>query len=695
MPAPSTAPSPKSFRPDIQALRAIAVLAVLVYHLWPNRFPGGYIGVDVFFVISGFLITSHLLRTLERDGRLQFGKFWANRVRRLIPLASLVLAVTLAGALLWMPPSSWLTTIRGTVASVLYVENWNLAGDAVDYLARDHAVGPTQQYWSLSVEEQFYIAWPLLLALAVYLGGRVARWRQANARHVLAIPRSAIVGRSVLAAMVVVMVGSFVYSLVLTSTAPGLAYFSTLTRAWEFAAGALLVFAGRALQPLLDSRGLDGWQAGASWVGGLAIVGGVVLLPEGVAFPGVAALIPVVGAALFLLGGQSAVAMSPAGLGRLRPVTYLGDISYGVYLWHWPLIVLLPYAIGGPLTLAWKLVVIACSVGLASLTKVAVEDRFRFGKRWTSSTARGFAPGLVAMGLVLVIALIPFWKIQNNANNQAEVVIPGLAGPSPEPQNPGQTESPSAPPVVEGPLIPTLALRGEDRGVMYDCFDFGNTKLYRCDYGPTDAEVTIAITGDSHAAHLIPGLVAAAESQGWRVSTFVGMACDGGPSIYCAGGQEMFDVLTTEDFDIVLAGTFRISGTPLEFVRSYWTSLVDAGVNLVVVEDVPFNPETVFACVDASGGDVALATDCRITRAEAFEQFPDRATILATELSAPTVSLNDVLCDESECQSVLGNVLVYQDSPSSHLTGTISGALGPRWEVLLGDLLPGVGAGSQ
>lgn len=691
MPAPSTVPSSKSFRPDIQVLRAIAVLAVLAYHLWPNRFAGGYIGVDVFFVISGFLITSHLLRTLERDGRLQFGKFWANRVRRLIPLASLVLAVTLAGALVWMPPSSWLHTIRGALASVFYVQNWNLAGEAVDYLARDHAVGPTQQYWSLSVEEQFYIAWPILLALAVYLGGRVARLNGTRSRHIQAPSQRTIVGRSVLVAMVVVMVGSFVYSLVLTTAAPGLAYFSTFTRAWEFAAGALLVFAARALQPLIDAGKLQAWQAGASWVGGIAILVGILLLPQGIPFPGVAALIPVVGASLFMLGGQTTYVVTPAGLGRLRLATYLGDVSYGIYLWHWPLVVLLPYAIGGPLTRPWQLVVIALSIGMASVTKVLVEDRFRFGDRWTSSTWRGFVPGLVAMSLVLAVSVVPYWKIQNAAQNQAEVVIPGLTDPShtPPASSSPQPDATTTPPVVavEGPLIPALALRGEDRGNMYDCFDFGNTQLVRCDYGPADADVRIAITGDSHAAHLIPGLSAAAEEEGWRLSTFVGMNCDAGPFGPCAGGEEMFDILTSEGFDVVIGGTFRMSGTPVDPVRSYWSSLVDAGVNLVPFEDVPFNPTSVFACVDASGGDAARATSCTITRSEGLEQLPDRAALLAGELSLTTINMNDLFCDADHCQSVLGNVLVYQDSPSSHLTGTLSQALAPRWVETINGLL--------
>jgi peptidoglycan/LPS O-acetylase OafA/YrhL len=171
-----TAPaSAEGIRPEIQVLRAIAVMAVVLFHLWPDRLPGGYVGVDVFFVISGYLITAHLLRQVDRTGTISLREFWARRARRLLPAALLVLLATLVAVFVWAPQTLWSQFIRSIVASALYVGNWQLAVDAVDYLAADNEASPAQHYWSLSVEEQFYLVWPLLILLGILLASRVAR----------------------------------------------------------------------------------------------------------------------------------------------------------------------------------------------------------------------------------------------------------------------------------------------------------------------------------------------------------------------------------------------------------------------------------------------------------------------------------------------------------------------------------------
>ena len=167
-------------RPEIQALRAVAVLAVVVFHLWPGRLSGGYIGVDVFFVISGFLITSHLMREVERKDRVDLAQFWARRARRLLPAAYLVLFVTRdRRRCVWLPPAQWTQNFREIIGSTLYVENWVLAIDSVDYLAADGVPSAVQHYWTLSVEEQFYLVWPLLIVAALAL----ARRRRLGARE--------------------------------------------------------------------------------------------------------------------------------------------------------------------------------------------------------------------------------------------------------------------------------------------------------------------------------------------------------------------------------------------------------------------------------------------------------------------------------------------------------------------------------
>ena len=146
-----------SFRPEIQGLRAVAVGLVVFYHLWPLRFSGGFVGVDVFFVISGYLITSHIYREVERTGTISLLSFWARRIRRLLPASLLVLAVSALAVIAWVPSTLWATTARQVGASALYVQNWVLASDAVDYMAQGNEPTVAQHFWSLSLEEQFYV----------------------------------------------------------------------------------------------------------------------------------------------------------------------------------------------------------------------------------------------------------------------------------------------------------------------------------------------------------------------------------------------------------------------------------------------------------------------------------------------------------------------------------------------------------
>jgi peptidoglycan/LPS O-acetylase OafA/YrhL len=204
-------------RPEIQGLRAVAVLAVVLFHVWPDRFPGGYVGVDVFFVISGFLITSLLVREIARDGRLDFGAFYLKRMRRLLPMAALVLAATAVLVPLLLPASAWKDVSLEVVASALYVENWRLAIQAVDYLAAEDAPSPVQHYWSLSIEEQFYLFWPALLVATAWLA------------RVAGMPLK----RCLLLVLSLVVLASFATSVLLTGADPAHAYFATHVRGWE------------------------------------------------------------------------------------------------------------------------------------------------------------------------------------------------------------------------------------------------------------------------------------------------------------------------------------------------------------------------------------------------------------------------------------------------------------------------------
>ena len=382
-----------AFRTDIQALRAIAVLLVLAFHVWPTRITGGYVGVDVFFVISGYLITGHLLREVASTGRVDLPAFYARRARRLLPAASLTLVLVGLAAYLWMPAFTWKTVAADMAASTLYVENWALVRRSVDYLAQGQTPSPLQHFWSLAVEEQFYVGWPLLVA-----GVAATRMRRTGAKPAAlfgaALPYPP--GRAYALPMGMLCCLSFVTSLCYAHANPAAGYFMTHVRLFELGLGGLLgVWAARApsgsranikLGKLAAQNPVPRWQRTLCAAAGLAAIGASgCLYTTKTPFPGVAALVPVLGAAAVIVAGEGvgpgnmshAHALAPA---LAHPwLQYVGDISYSLYLAHWPVVVMYPFITGRAVDgmLADGVTVLALSWALAHACKRGWEDLFR------------------------------------------------------------------------------------------------------------------------------------------------------------------------------------------------------------------------------------------------------------------------------------------------------------------------------
>ena len=379
---PSSPAQRQKVREEIQALRAVAVLLVLVYHFWPGVSRGGYIGVDVFFVISGFLITAHLVRDIDRHGSVRPFRFWARRARRLLPASLLVLVITAVAVLIVVPRSLWQQFLVEVGASALYVQNWLLAFNSVDYLAASNVPSPVQHFWTLSVEEQFYIGLPLVM-LVVLL---VTRRRSSRARRI-----------GIIIALSLVSLASLAYGAFLTTADPGPAYFATTARAWEFAAGGIL-----ALVAVAPPAGRVALRAMVSWLG-LALIAYAGFVYTGATpFPGVAAIVPTVGTIMVIWAGMSRVWWAPTRIFGLRPVQYLGDISYSLYLWHWPLLILAGYAFTSGLNLPIKIAIVAAAVVLSALTKSFVEDPVR-QNRFLVTRAPRWTFGLTAAAMAVVL----------------------------------------------------------------------------------------------------------------------------------------------------------------------------------------------------------------------------------------------------------------------------------------------------
>ncbi|MBZ4487096.1 acyltransferase [Microbacterium sp. cx-55] len=665
-------------RTEIQALRALAVLGVLVYHLWPLRLTGGFIGVDVFFVVSGFLITDHLLRELATRGRISFAGFWAKRARRLLPASLLVLLATLAGVALWVPVSRWGQFGWEIIASAFYVENWSLAAQSVDYMALSNVKSPVQHFWTLGVEEQFYLMWPVLMVLGGLLGARLLAGRRRA---------------GIAAAIAAVAAASLVYSVVLTAAQPTVAYFSTFTRAWEFAAGALLAAALHHHSFALPAR-LAGL---ASWAGFVTLVACMFVFDADTPFPSWTAAVPVAATIVIITAGAPRTRLSPARLFQLRPVQFAGDVSYGTYLWHWPLIVLVPYASGHDLSTVEKLVIAGAALMLGWLSKRIVEDPVRRLPWLTAhSPARTFLA--VALATTLVAgAAYPVASTVLRAPPAAEADTSCVGADA-------MTDD-SCPAPEDVPLVASLesfAIDLPPADVM-GCERAASTgEFVRCDFGDLAGPGPhVALIGDSHATRWVEALRTAVESQGGSLSTFLVSGCSmmsteltgSAWGFDAAYGEQCRDISTKvhsvvaadDEFGtVVLTNRTRLYVTdnldyrPLTepMVEASISALQDAGKNVVVLKD----PPEMNAIPPQGGGSAAdcllkatSPADCALPRSEAT--FDDPMFAAASARSATVIDLDDLFCTADRCLSRIGGVVVYSDD--NHLTRSYAHSLVP------------------
>ena len=367
------------FRTDVEGLRGLAIALVVAFHAAPTLLPGGFTGVDVFFVISGFVITALLVRELEGRGRIDFPTFYARRVRRLLPAAVLALGATLLLSAWIIPPLDLPRVAGDGVASALSVANFRFALAQGDYFQAVASPSPFLHYWSLSVEEQFYLVWPVTLLLAFRIGHR----------------------RSVIGAVILaIAVASLALAIVITDSDATWAFYSLPTRAWQLAAGGLLAVA--ALHRF-RSRGVSAALAIVAWAGLAAVVAGGLFLADALAYPGAWALIPTLGATALIAGGDRA--FSPGVLLRSAPMRFLGRISYALYLWHWPLLVLPAIALGGDLAPATTVALVALSIAVATVSTFLVEEPIRRGSGHATGRRQAMVVGGLGMALLLSVGV--------------------------------------------------------------------------------------------------------------------------------------------------------------------------------------------------------------------------------------------------------------------------------------------------
>lgn len=663
-------------RSDIQALRCLAVSLVLGFHLWPSALRGGYLGVDVFFVVSGYLITGHLSRELARTGRLDVLAFWERRVRRLLPAALLVLITSGLVTFAIAPEFVWRQYFRELLASTLYVQNWVLASDSVDYFGANNAPSPVQHFWTLSLEEQFYVSWPLLIMGTRFLTKRV----------------SVRFGGWLLACTGLLCLVSLSHAVMLTLDGIP-TYFSTPARAWEFGAGAGLSMLATKKPGLLVG-------CSSAWLGVLGIVVAALHLEHtrtvaSAVTPGI--ILAVAGTLAVLWAGDAGTRFAPDRVLRWRPVQVIGDISYSIYLWHWPLITLVPFALDRELDDLDKASLVVASILLAAGTTVWLERPIRFSP--AARRARIWAGSATGTLLVIGMALLGNRFVTERETRSAALAESVLDQATPcFGAAAGPVRGPCENPDLAGLLVPDPDVAARDEGNRDECWaTSGEVEVDMCPLGPrVGYRKRLAALGDSHSNALLPAYEAIAHRMNWRIDVAGKIGCYWTTAVqqhptrarvreceqWKAKLNERLEQDRPYDAIIVTHGVSRMQpaatgGDPSAvIVRGLieaWSSQARRGTRIIAIRDNPIARADTPACVAKYR--LEANEHCALDRATALAHFD--GNVRASQLLQGTylVDLSDYFCSAATCLTIVGHVPVYRDA--DHITATFSRSLAP------------------
>jgi peptidoglycan/LPS O-acetylase OafA/YrhL len=683
----------KGFRPDIEGLRAVAVLAVVLFHAGVPGVDGGFVGVDVFFVISGFLITGMLWREVSTTGGVRLARFYGARARRLLPASATVGVITVIGSAILLSPLEVRSVIGDGIASALYVGNYRFARQGIDYFAADKPPSPFQHYWSLGVEEQFYLVWaPMILAAAWLI--RRARRRTATPGTSSNSPYLVLLG--------LVAAVSFAASLVATHAAPSVAFFSLPTRAWQLAVGGLVALTAtqwRRLPPI--AAAITGWA-------GLAVILLACTQLSGTTpYPGSAALLPVLGTALVIGAGCGAPVQGCGRMLAVAPMRAIGRWSYSWYLWHWPVLLLAPPLLGHPLGLAERLAAAAISAGLAVLTLRLIENPIRFAPRLRRSATASLAVGGVATAVAVCVGIAALVWVPTPVGRSlaAETLTidegPPLVGGTIDQYNAtvkhafaqvqaavaASADLDDVPSNLDPPLADAAAesQRMHFNGCMHN---FHEVEQPECAMGDTASPTTVALIGDSNAAMWTPGFQEVAEQRHWRLELMAKAACPvlelpiiiyGRKYTECDQWRaEIIARLQTEHPQLVVLSMFRRYGdsdTPESF-KSYDPAWLDSltrsvqqlrgtGAQVLVLGPIPDPQKPVPP--DCLALHLDDATPCSPLRSEAVNDPGIAAESAAVKAGGGQYTdLTELFCTAERCPVIVGNTMVYRDQ--LHLT---------------------------
>ncbi len=657
-------------RADIQGLRAVAVLAVIAYHLagWPQ---GSFDGVDVFFVISGYLITGVLVREFESRQTISFGRFYARRIKRILPTGLFVIGATLCATRVLAGIDRYHFAAKDAIAAVLFAANWRFAHTGVNYFNQALPPSPLQHYWSLSVEEQFYFVWPWLMLGLLLIGLRLRFWRREHARLVTGVAIAVISGLSLWLAF-----GQ-------TTSNPTVAYFSTFDRAWELGLGALVAIAARPL-----GRLHPGLRLGIALAGLAGVLVSLLVVRSSPGFPAPWALLPTLSTAAVL--GVGAGLTSRSLLPLTNPVSqYLGNISYSLYLWHFPVVVLI-VAVFAQYSAGYWVVGLALIFGLSAASFHLLEDPARRGTWFRQRPgrlpipARGWLKYGVACAATALVAGAGLLVVRAAEPTRLALPAPVLVGHTQDAPH-DCLGAAALDPRHDCANLNTgdrvAPLPGElpdDTGGAYACYAYLRQPMHPCGYGSTRPDATrVALIGDSHAAALLAMLEPQLDAVNWHVTVFVGQTCGWLPpalSPTCPGLRLIQHDLVHDHYAIVIATELRQYTSSVAQHLAAMRPVAATGARIVVVEDDPGVSDTSTACVDRVT--YSATGNCGTTAAFAY-QDPDRLAQAAERIpGAAVIPTRQYYCRGDFCPATIGNVIVYRDT-AAHVTASYARTVSP------------------
>jgi len=680
----------RSFRPDVEGLRAVAILLVVLYHVHAGLAPGGYVGVDVFFVISGFLITGQLVRELRTGGRISFLAFYARRARRILPAAMLTLIVTAVASALLLNPLAARRALEDVLSAIYFGANVHFSAQGADYFNAGLSPSPVQHFWSLAVEEQFYIVWPLLLVASSLVWLRVRR-RSRRER----------VQRPVIGAVIVVLATLAAISLITsireTASSPSWAYFSIVTRAWELAVGALIALA-LPLAARLDRR----LAIPLSWVGLSCIALAAVLFSDTTSYPGDSALLPVLGTAAVIYGGSALAGrrFGAEALLRTPPFQRVGAWSYSWYLWHWPALVLAAALLGHSLSEIQAVAVAVVSLGIAVMSFVLLERPIRRIEIVARRPALGLTAGGVLAAIAIAIVALSGSLVGPLASTaaapasltaqhklaasslRADLIAGARTIRVPSNLHPSLTAMTSA--------LPRIIADGCQLG-------FGGDQIKPCIYGDRRSHTTVVVFGDSHAGHWFDALNWISNRRHWRLVVMTKEGCTPAevtfaddPNSLCARWREKAKArIARLNAALVIvswarwrqplasqsAGVLTGYGGPWQDgVAAIFQFLRRSAKQVIFISDTPYLPQSAPDCVADHLSDVRRCANER-SDATVLPAIKAAELRIAKQEQIDSIDPTSWFCAPRVCPVIVGNILVYHDK--SHMTTEWSRFIAP------------------